>query len=224
MIKIFADTSDLAEIGRLANDSLVGGFTTNPSLARAAGVSDYWKFATDLACLVGGKPFSVEVVADDFYDMERQAEMLGSLKNCYVKVPVTNSQGKSTIPLINKLSERGIKVNVTAVTGHWQTIGLLPTSPMIVSIFAGRIADTGRDPKQVFDDNFGRSDLIEFLWASPREVLNIYQAEEAGADIITLSPELIEKYYRFKDMDLDLLSLMTVQQFYKDARAAGLDL
>ena len=221
-IKIFADTSSLEVIRSCEGNSIIGGYTTNPSIMRRQGVTDYPAFA-QAAVNATSKPISFEVIADDFDEMERQARKLAAFgRNVYVKIPITNTRGQTSIPLINRLSLAGVKVNVTALTAREQVKGILAFAPMIVSIFAGRIADTGRNPCIHFMGP--KIPGVEFLWASPREVLNIYQAELAGADIITCTPDLIMKYERFKAMDLDELSLMTVKQFYDDAQAAGLKL
>lgn len=221
MIKIFLDSSDIEEIKNFKDK--VDGFTTNPSLMKKAGVKDYESWAKKVLEIVKDKPVSFEVIADDFDEMERQARIISSWgKNIYVKIPITNTLGVITGNLIDKLSKDGIKINVTAIMRRDQLQFLSQAvAPMILSFFAGRIADTGIDPRNIFRPSIYN---METLWASPREVLNIYQAEQAGADIITCTPELIKKYEKFKGMDLNVLSLMTVKQFYEDAKESGLKL
>lgn len=217
-MKIFLDTSDINEIRALKDK--VDGFTTNPTLMRKEGVVDYEKFCKEVLAEVGDKPVSFEVFADDFDEMERQARTIsGWGENVYVKIPITNTRGESSIELVEGLQRDGIKVNITAVFTYDQLVGLSDSvTPRIVSIFAGRIADTGIEP-QMF-----RYGLAEILWASPREVLNIYQAEQAGADIITITPELFRKYEKMKGYDLNQLSLDTVKMFYQDAKESGFKL
>lgn len=215
MIKIFLDTSDINEIRALKNK--VDGFTTNPTLMRKAGVDNYEKFCKEVLSEIQSKPVSFEVFSDEFDEMEQQAKIISSWsENIYVKIPITNTKGKSSIDLINKLQFDGIKINITAVFYFDQLNGLIDhMTPRIISIFAGRIADTGIEPK-MFKYGFA-----EILWASPREVLNIYQAEKAGADIITVTPELFRKYEKMRNYDLRQLSLDTVKMFYSDGQAAG---
>ena len=217
MVRIFLDSADLAEMRRLAPQ--VDGFTTNPTLMRKAGVSDYKAFALEALAL--GKPVSLEVFADDFTEMERQARLICSWgENAIVKIPITDSQGHSSLEVIDLLSASGLCLNITAVMtseqirelGRRQVEGRL-----IVSIFAGRIADTGRDPMQTV--RFAGNRGFEVLWASAREVLNVRQAEDAGADIITLSPELLAKM-TFTGKDLTEFSRETVQMFHDDAKVA----
>src|SRR3990167_5462808 len=215
MIKIFLDSSNINEIKKWNKNPLISGFTCNPTLMRKAGVKDYEKFAKEVLEIVGDKPVSFEVLADEFDEMERQARIISSWgKNVYVKIPITNTKGESLVDLINKLLNSQVKVNATAIT-EWKQYKNIIGTPVIVSIFAGRIADTGRNPIRFFEHQ-GFPDAEGYLWASPREVLNIYQAEEAGADIITCTPELLEKYYKFKGMYLNELSLLTVKQFFED--------
>ena len=226
MIKIFLDSSDMGKIKEF--EPRVQGFTTNPTLMRKAGVTDYEKFCKEVLSIVNGKPVSFEVFADDFHEMERQAKIISSWgDNVYVKVPITNTKGESSQALINRLSGDGLKINVTAVTDWNQCLEIIPEAPMIISVFAGRIADTGVSPMGFFWRKARRANSSyqsENLWASPREVLNIYQAEEAGANIITCTPELIDKYEKFRGMDLHELSLETVKMFFRDGQAAGFKL
>ena len=221
MIKIFLDSSDINAIREYKDK--VQGFTTNPTLMRKAGVTDYEKFCKEVLAEVGNKPVSFEVFADDFDEMERQAKLISSWgDNVYVKIPITNTKGEYSTGLIKKLYD--LKLNITAITELDQVENLKPVinSNSIISVFAGRIADTGRDPiEYVSKSKKMIGDLAQILWASPREALNIYQAEAAGADIITCTPELITKYEKFKDMDLDELSLETVKMFYNDGKEAG---
>lgn len=223
---IFADTSNIDEIKELDKNNFIGGFTTNPTLMKKAGIKDYEKFCKDVLS-VTNKPVSFEVFADEFEEMERQARITSSwAENIYVKIPVMNTRGKSSITLVNKLLSDGIKINITAVLKHNQVVGLGNTETShIISIFAGRIADTGVDPcSEIFEMKMRAYAKTKVLWASPREVLNIYQAEREGADIITVTPELIKKYFAMKNKDLIQLSLETVQMFYTDAQESGFTL
>ena len=207
---------------------------------RKAGVTDYEKFCKEVLSEVGDKPVSFEVFADEFPEMERQAKIIASWgENIYIKVPITNTKGDPSCQLIRKLNRQGIKVNITAVCNPlWTTFitllkgegkETLTAKAIIISIFCGRIADTGRDPEWIFKevktgvnhDYQLRNNNIKYLWASPREVFNIYQAEEAGADIITVTPELFRKYEKMKGYDLKQLSLDTVKMFYSDAKESG---
>ena len=186
---------------------------------RKAGITDYEKFCKEVLSITK-KPVSFEVFADEFDEMERQARIISSWgENVYVKIPITNTKGESSVRLINRLTQMGIKINATAVTQRDQYINIIPFAPLIVSIFAGRIADTGEEPRYWFIE-YGLP-TAELLWASPREVLNIYQAEQAGADIITVTPELLTKYEKMKGKDLYELSRETVQMFYDDAKESG---
>lgn len=217
-MKIFLDSSDINEIKDLIDK--VDGVTTNPTIMRKAGVTDYEKSAKEIIAVSKGKPVSLEVFADDFDEMERQARIISSWgDNVYVKIPITNSKGESSVALINSLD---LPVNVTAMTLRSQIKELNQVvAGRIFSFFAGRIADTGIDPSEIFLPLMVN---IETLWASPREVLNIYQAEEAGADIITVTPELFRKYEKMKGYDLNQLSLDTVKMFHDDAVASGFKL
>lgn len=225
MIKIFADGADKDEMIRLASDDRISGFTTNPSLMRKAGVTDYTAFCKELLEHIK-KPISFEVFADDFEEMERQARLLASWgENVYVKIPIKNTKEESSCQLARKLLDDGIKVNLTAVFTRrhltWIQEYINGTkTPHIVSVFAGRIADTGVDPMWTIN-YFEEFIEGELLWASTREVLNIYQAAEFGADIVTCTPDLLQKYFNLKDKDLEDVSSETVKQFYNDAKAAG---
>ena len=218
MIKVFLDSSNFEDI-QVFQDQ-VSGFTTNPSLMRKSGVSHYEVFCNELLRMTN-KPVSFEVFADEFDEMQRQAEIIASWgDNVYVKIPVMNTKGKSSIQLVNKLLASGVKVNITAVMSENQLSGLGETrTPHIISVFAGRIADTGRDPTTVIFDVKNRTYASgEVLWASTREVYNIYQAETEGADIITVTPEILKKYHSWKGKDLFQCSLETVKQFYDDGK------
>src|SRR3990167_4460918 len=222
MIKIFLDSCDINLIKEF--EPKVQGFTTNPSLARKAGVTDYEKFCKEVLTVVNGKPVSFEVFADEFDEMERQARIISSWgENVYVKIPCQNTKVEDSGNFIERLSNDGIRVNVTAATDSDHLVYIKNNAPMIFSLFCGRIADTGIEPTKSIREVVGRysNGDAELLWASPREVLNIYQAEEAGADIITVTPELITKYWKMKGKDLNELSLDTVKQFYNDAKEAG---
>lgn len=227
-VKIYADGADIKHILSLANNPLIKGFTTNPSLMRAAGVTDYEGFARDLLAQVQTHPISFEVFADDLSSMEAQARQIASWgKNVYVKIPVTNTKGESTEPVISRLSNDGIALNVTAILTLDQvkcvTDALCVNTPAVVSIFAGRIADTGVDPiplmlasKEVMQSK----PKAEMLWASTRELLNIFHAEQAKSDIITVPHSMLQKLDLI-GKNLVTYSLETVQMFYKDATASA---
>ena len=214
---------------QLAKNPRISGFTTNPTLMRKAGVTDYRAFARSALDAVTDRPISFEVLADDFATMERQALEISSwAKNVYVKIPVTNSARESSAGLVKKLAQAGVKVNVTAVFTPAQVkvvaAALAGGPPSVVSVFAGRIADSGRDPKPLMHEslNFCRAadKNIELLWASPREVLNVVEAESVGCDIITATPDLLAKLPSL-GKNLDDFSLETVEMFLRDAKAAG---
>ncbi len=227
-IKIFADGADLKEMIAARDSGQVQGFTTNPSLMRKAGIADYQAFARTVLAEIGDCPVCFEVIADDFAEMGRQAVKIASwADNVYVKIPVTNTAGESACELIARLGGAGIKINVTALLGLDQVravgAALAPDVPAIVSVFAGRIADTGMDPVPLMREALGilqSRPQAELLWASPRQVLNIYQAAACGCHIITVSRELLNKTALF-GMDLEALSLQTVRMFFDDARQAG---
>ena len=227
MIKIFADCADYPSIIALSEHSAVEGFTTNPTLMRRAGVNDYEYSARKIIEAVPNHPISFEVLADDFPAMIAQARIISSWgHNVYVKIPVTNTKGEFSGEVIKTLSGEGIKLNITAVMTDDQAYAINNSirslEPMIVSVFAGRIADTGKDPIPVLlaCKEALRRPSVELLWASSRELLNIFQALEAGCDIVTLSPDLIEKFPLI-GRDLTEYSRETVQQFHQDAMAAG---
>ena len=221
MISIYCDGADLKQMVAYADDERVEGFTTNPSLCRKAGVTDYREFCLRVLDVIGDKPVSFEVFADDFPTMERQAKEIASWgKNVYVKIPVTNTQGSPSYDLIWRLAHDGIKVNVTAVFTPMQcrlAVDALDGTG-ILSVFAGRIADTGSDPERVMRSakaKIGSEDTL-LLWASAREVYNVKQAEGCGCDVITLAPDLIGKLSGFGRSLADY-SLETVRQFHRDA-------
>ena len=222
---IYLDGADLQEIANAQDDNpLVQGFTTNPSLMWKAGISDYREFAKQILTITH-KPVSFEVFSDTLTEMGMQAIEIASWgKNIYVKIPVTTTTGESCAPLIKSLGERGIKVNATAIMTMAQidTVARSLVGPSILSIFCGRIADTGRDPVPFITKALHvKKAETKILWASTREVLNVKQAEMAGADIITMSPDLIKKMDLF-GKDLAEYSRETVQQFYDDAKGLSL--
>ncbi len=231
-IKIYSDGADKKAMLEMAASPQIQGLTTNPTLMKKAGVTDYRAFCKDILTHIKEKPLSFEVFADDFSEMKRQALEIATWgKNVYVKIPITNSEGQSSIPLIKELSQNKVKLNVTALLTFEQVIETVYAvkggAPSIVSVFAGRIADTGRDPMPIMAAS---SDLcrtmgseIELLWASSREALNIVQAEMAGCHIITATPELIKKTSMF-NKDLKELSLDTVRMFKNDSDSAGFKL
>lgn len=229
MIRIFADGADIEAIRSLDKNPLIKGFTTNPTLARKAGVTDYEGFCKEVLSFTD-KPVSFEVFADDFEEMGRQAKIIHSWgENVYVKIPIVNTFGQSAIPLIRALYKLGIKLNVTAVFTERQIVQIAESVdgriPSIVSVFAGRIADTGIDPRDLMVmARVALPQKAQLLWASPREVLNIYQAYDCGCDIITCTPELIKKYEAMRGRDLTRLCIDTVEMFYNDGKAAGFTL
>lgn len=227
-VKLFADGADLAGIKDMAADPKIAGFTTNPSLMRKAGVVDYKAFAQQVLGVVGGRPVALEVFADAFDEMEKQALEIASWGgNINVKIPVTNTKGEFCGPLVERLSKAGVQVNVTAVMTLDQvkaiTERLAPGTPAIVSIFAGRVADTGRDPVPLMTEAvriLKARPKAELIWASPRELYNIFQADEVGCHIITATNDILKKL-ALVGKDLDQYSLETVEMFYKDAKSAG---
>lgn len=227
-IKLFADGADLAGIKEMAANQKISGFTTNPSLMRKAGINDYKAFALDVLQIVPDRPVSFEVFADDFLSMEKQAMEIASWgKNVNVKIPVTNTKGEFSGSLIKKLSEAGVFLNVTAIMSVDQVKKveeqLALQTPAIVSVFAGRIADTGRDPVPMMAECVSilkSKPKAELIWASPRELLNVFQADSVGCHIITATNDILKKL-NLIGKDLDKYSLETVDMFYKDACAAG---
>ncbi|HEX5274836.1 MAG TPA: transaldolase [Candidatus Rubrimentiphilum sp.] len=230
-IKIFADGADRATMLDLYRNPLIKGFTTNPTMMRSAGVSGYEEFARGVLADIPDRPISFEVFSDDEGEMGRQARTIaGWGANVYVKIPVTNTLGKSTAGLVHRLAADSIKVNVTALMTLAQVseMGdvLRGPVPACVSVFAGRIADTGVDPVPIMAEAvriLADSPNIELIWASPREVLNIFHAESAGCHIITATHDLLKKLH-LVGKDLGEYSLETVKMFYRDAAAANLAL
>jgi transaldolase len=227
-VKLFADGADLSGIKEMAANPAIQGFTTNPTLMRKAGIADYKAFALQALQVVGGRPISFEVFADDFGEMEKQAFEIASWgKNIYVKIPVTNTKGEFSGALIERLSRVGVQLNVTAImtTGQVKRVTdrLAADTPAIVSVFAGRIADTGRDPLPIMAEAvkvIKAKPNTELVWASPRELLNIFQADAVRCHIITATNDILKKL-PLVGKDLDAYSLETVEMFYKDAKAAG---
>lgn len=227
-IKLFADGAEKAGMLELAALPHIKGFTTNPTLMRKAGVTDYVAFAKDVLASITDKPISFEVFSDDFSEMERQARIIASwAPNVYVKVPITNTKRQSSFDLVRRLSHEGIKVNVTALLTLDQVAHVIPAIapgvPAVISVFAGRIADTGVNPIPIMiaaKKMTAPFRNIELLWASPRELLNIFQAEYAGADIITVPHDILKKVEKV-GYDHSELSLDTVKMFYDDGQKVG---
>jgi transaldolase len=228
-IRIFADGASLPAMLLLAGNDRIAGFTTNPTLMRQAGVTDYRAFARDVLAQIRDKPISFEVFADDFAEMELQARHIASWgDNVYVKIPITNTRGQSATPLVGALAAAGVKINVTALCTLEQVRqtarALRGGAPSVISVFAGRVADTGRDPVPLMREALAvcraEDPRIELLWASPREVLNIVQAAEVGCDIITVTNDLLKKLDLI-GKDLEEFSLETVRMFHRDAASAG---
>jgi len=230
-IKVFADGADRAGVLALRDDPLIQGFTTNPTLMRAAGVEDYESFALDLLQLVADRPISFEVFADDLAGMERQAHKIAAWgANVFVKIPITTTSGESTSTVQRRLTRAGVQLNVTALMTVEQVQStardLDGGAPAFVSVFAGRIADTGRDPVPIMREALAVLAAlaeVELIWASPREVLNIVQAAEIGCDVITVTHDLLRKIPTL-GKDLTEFSLETVQMFHRDAETAGYSL
>ena len=230
-VKIFADGADREGMLELYRNPLISGFTTNPTLMRKAGITDYKAFALDILKEIPDRPISFEVFSDEFEEMERQAREIASWGgNVYVKIPVTNTRGEGSYPLIHRLSQAGVKVNATALMPLEQVkevgAAISGGAPCCVSVFAGRIADTGVDPVPLMIEAV---ELLkpypnaELIWASPRELLNIFQADAIGCHIITVTHEVLKKL-ALVGKGLDEYSLETVQMFHEDARAASYEL
>ncbi|MBD3881917.1 transaldolase [Phormidium tenue FACHB-886] len=227
-IKLFADGANLDDMLSAYRGGMVQGFTTNPTLMKRAGVTDYESFAREVLTQIPDRPISFEVFADDFETMYRQAMCINTWgENVYVKIPITNTKSESSIPLIKRLVGEGIKLNVTAILTLEQVQAvnrvLSPMIPSVVSVFAGRIADTGIDPVPLMTaaaQMLKIESKAELLWASPREVLNVYQAEAAGCDILTATGDILKKLSMY-GKNLEDLSRETVQMFYDDACKAG---
>jgi transaldolase len=230
-LKIFADGASIEDFTRLYGEGAVTGFTTNPTLMRKAGVTDYEVFAKELLSKIADLPISFEVFSDELEEMGRQARKIASWgDNIFIKIPITNTRGESTLSLVRELAAEGVKLNVTAILTLGQVAATVealdPDVPAIISIFAGRIADTGVDPAPVMRAAVAMASRLpeaEVLWASVREVLNLYQARECGCHIVTSTPDILKKI-ELSGMDLERLSLDTVTMFHKDAQQAGYSL
>jgi transaldolase len=227
-VKIFADGADASEMLEMYSKPYIKGLTTNPTLMRKAGISNYRAFAREILAQIRDKPLSFEVVCDEFEEMERQAfEISGWADNVYVKIPVTNTRGEASYALIRRLASRGVKLNVTAIMTLVQVrdvvSALSPEVASFVSVLAGRIADTGVDPLPLMADAvqmLKTHPKAELLWASPREVLNIFHADSIGCHVITATGDILRKL-PLVGYNLDEYSLDTVRMFYRDAVAAG---
>jgi len=227
-VKIFADGADRGGMLELYSNPMIKGFTTNPTLMRAAGITDYEAFAREIVRAIPDRPISLEVFSDDFAEMEAQARRIKSWgENVYVKIPVTNTRGESSVPLIRSLAEAKVKQNVTALMTLAQVRDVAEAlrhgPPACVSVFAGRIADTGRDPVPLMAAAvalLAPYPQLELIWASPRELLNIFQADAIGCHIITVTHDLLKKL-ALVGKDLDEYSLDTVKMFRNDAVKAG---
>jgi len=227
-IKIFADGADRQAMLEMYSQPHIQGLTTNPTLMKKAGIADYRDFCRDILKQVKEKPISFEVFSDDFQEMERQAMEIASWgENVYVKIPVTNTQRQPSYELIGTLAARGVKVNVTAIMTLPQVQhvaqALNPKVPSYVSVFAGRIADTGRDPVPIMEESLillRGLPMSELIWASPRELLNIFQADDIGCHIITVTHDILKKL-TMVGYDLADYSLDTVRMFHSDAVSAG---
>src|SRR6184192_4275271 len=227
-IDLYADGADIREMTTARDSGLVKGFTTNPTLMRKSGVSDYEAFAREALRAVGGLPISFEVFADEFNVMEQQAKKIATWgEGVFVKIPITNTRGESSIELIRRLSASKVKLNITAILTIDQVRCVVDAVdkdvPAIVSVFAGRIADTGRDPVPLMTEAAAivrKKPKAQLLWASPRELLNIFQADACGCHIITVTGDILKKL-AMVGKPLEDLSLDTVKMFYNDAAAAG---
>ena len=230
-VKLFADGAEKAGMLEMYAKPYIKGFTTNPTLMHKAGLTDYRGFAKSIVEVIPDRPISFEVFSDEFDEMERQAhEIAGWGENVYVKVPITNTEGTSSLDLVRRLSHEGVKLNVTALMTGAQVEGsaaaLEGGAPAFVSVFAGRIADAGVDPLPIMVaalDSLRPLADVELIWASPREVLNIVQADQIGCHIITVTHDLLAKLHLL-GRDLDEFSLDTVRMFHQDASAAGFTL
>ncbi len=230
-VKVFADGADLAGILEMATLPYIAGFTTNPTLMRKAGIVDYESFAREVLLHVTDRPISFEVFSDELDEMERQATTIAAWgSNVYVKVPITNTRGEKVTGLVRKLAAAGVKLNVTALMTQAQVddvaAALDPGVPAYVSLFAGRIADTGRDPIPMVAaavQTLTPLPRAELIWASPRELLNVFQADAVGCHIITATNDILKKLVSV-GKDLDVFSLETVRMFHSDAAAAGFSL
>lgn len=227
-IKIFADGADLNRIKELYENVHIKGFTTNPTLMKKAKINDYEAFAKEALRIVRDRPISFEVFSDDIIEMEKQAMLIASWgENVYVKIPITNTKKEDTGPLIRRLSLSGVKINVTALMTADQVKHIVKylsiDTPSCISIFAGRIADTGRDPLPIMEEALSLMNVIpkaELIWASPRELLNIFQADAIGCHIITVTGDILGKLH-LVGKSLDEFSLETVEMFYNDSVQSG---
>jgi transaldolase len=227
-VKLFADGADAAGMRELYGNPLIRGFTTNPTLMRKAGVTDYRAFARYILQAIPDRPISFEVFSDEFAEMERQALEISQWgSNVYVKIPITNTRGESSFGLVRRLADHGVKVNVTAMLPLDQVVHILPAlenaASSYVSVFAGRIADTGRDPVPIMAAAvklLRPYPNVELIWASPRELLNIFQADAIGCHIITATHDILQKL-EMVGKDLLRYSLQTVKMFHDDAQKAG---
>ena len=231
-VKLFADGADKAGMLQLNVNSLIQGMTTNPTLMRKAGIHDYETFAREILQHITEKPISFEVFSDEFSEMRRQAlKIKGWAKNVYVKIPITNTRDESSLPLVRELALEGVKLTVTAILTLEQVAGVAKVLnskvPAVVSVFAGRIADTGVDPMPQMRESkklLAGLPQAELLWASVRDVLNIFQADDCGCAIVTVPHDILAKTMKTTGMDLKKLSLDTVKMFAVDAKAAGFSL
>ncbi|HEY4461946.1 MAG TPA: transaldolase [Streptosporangiaceae bacterium] len=227
-VKIFADGANLESLLELATQPHIAGFTTNPTLMRQSGVSDYEGFARKVLEQITDRPISFEVFADDHREMVRQAHLIASWgPNVYVKIPVTDTRGQSTAAVVRELTDSGVRLNVTALMTLDQVEAVAATlaggTPAVISVFAGRVADTGRDPIPLMRaalETIAPHPGLELLWASPREILNVCQADDLGVHIITVTHDLLKKL-ALLGRDLDAFSLETVRMFHADAATAG---
>ena len=230
-VKIFADAAELAGMLQAYREPHIKGFTTNPTLMRKAGVSDYAAFCRQVLTAIPDRPISFEVFSDEFDGMERQARLIASWgDNVYVKIPITNTRGESACPLVRRLSHAGVKLNVTALLTLKQVREVAGAvaggAPACVSVFAGRVADTGVDPVPLMAeavDILRGAPNAELIWASPRELLNVFHADEVGCHIITVTPDILRKL-PLVGRDLHAYSLDTVKMFHDDALHAGYSL
>jgi transaldolase len=231
-VKIYADGANREGMLSLYGNPLIAGLTTNPTLMRQAGIRDYEAFAKDVLQVITEKPISFEVFSDDFAEAKREALKIAKWQdNVFVKIPITNTRGESSLSLVKELAADGVQLNVTALLTVEQVQGvaeaLHPDVAAIVSVFAGRIADTGRDPVAIMTESLqtiAHLSKAELLWASVREALNIYQAADCGCHIVTVPHDILAKAIRLSGMGLEELSLDTVRMFARDAEAAGFSL
>ena len=227
-VKLFADGADKSGILEMDKNPQISGFTTNPTLMKAAGIKDYKAFSLDILSHIKEKPISLEVFSDDFIEMEKQAlEIASWANNIYVKIPITNTKSESSLDLIHSLSNQGVKLNITSMMTVQQVESILPAlsagKGSYVSVFAGRIADAGVDPLPIMSEVVSMltdHSNIELIWASPRELYNVIQANDIGCHIITATNDILKKLPTL-GKNLDQFSLETVKMFYDDAKEAG---